>query len=50
MQKVKEAAQTKLAVAALSAVLSVVGTWVLTEYPDVHRAFCERGAALWTLS
>lgn len=40
MQKVKEAFQTKVAIAALSAVLSVLGTAVATEYPDVYRAVC----------
>jgi len=43
MQKVKEAFQTKLAIAALSAVLSVVGTLLATAYPDVYLAICKGG-------
>jgi hypothetical protein len=44
VQKVKEVAQTKVAVAALSAVLSVVGTAMMTHYPDVYAAICKGGA------
>lgn len=40
MQKVKEAMQTKLAVAALSAVLSVLGTSLATAYPEIYSAIC----------
>lgn len=43
MQKVKEAFQTKLAIAALSAVLSVVGTSLVTAYPDIYWAICKGG-------
>lgn len=43
MQKVKEAFQTKVAIAALSAVLSVLGTSLATAYPDIYRAVCHGG-------
>lgn len=43
MQKVREALQTKVAIVALSAVLSVLGTSLATAYPDVYRAICAGG-------
>ena len=43
MQKVREAFQTKIAIAVLSAVLSVVGTALATAYPEVYWAMCKGG-------
>lgn len=43
MQKVREAFQNRLAIAVVSAVLSVVGTWLATAYPDVYWAMCKGG-------
>lgn len=43
MQKVRKAFQNRLTIAVVSAVLSVVGTWLATAYPEVYVAICKGG-------
>lgn len=46
MQKVREVAQTRVAIAALSALLSVLGTAMMTHYPHIYAAVCAGGGEM----